>query len=128
MTEATVVLFVQAIERFLGDERICRLSATDTFMLLACAYSHDYGMAQTFDKVYHLLGSAEFEKFLKEKKTKLHLLEEEDAWAVEKLLDYIKDKTPHIPLNDIYFSIMLIIQLYLRPIHWKGVADIKKRF
>ena len=119
---------VQAIERFLGDERICLLSATDTFMLLACAYSHDYGMAQTFDKVYHLLGSAEFERFLKEKGEKLHLLEEEDAWALENLLDYIKDKTPHIPLNDIYFSIMLIIQLYLRPIHWKGVAEIKNDF
>lgn len=119
---------VQAIERFLGDDRICMLSATDTFMLLACAYSHDYGMAQTFDKVYHLLGSAEFERFLKEKEKRLHLLEEEDAWAVENLLDYIKDQTPHIPLNDIYFSIMLIIQLYLRPIHWKGVADIKNDF
>lgn len=119
---------VQAIERFLGDERICLLSATDTFMLLACVYSHDYGMAQTFDKVYHLLGSAEFERFLKEKGKNLHLLEEEDAWAVENLLDYIKDKTPHIPLNDIYFSIMLIIQLYLRPMHWKGVADIKNDF
>ena len=119
---------IQAIERFLGDERIYQLSATDTFMLLACAYAHDYGMAQTFNKVYHILGSAEFENFLFEKEEKLHLLEQEDAWAIENLLDYVKNKTPHIPLNDLYFSIMLIIQLYLRPIHWKGVADIKKDF
>lgn len=119
---------IQAIERFLGDERICQLSATDTFMLLACAYSHDYGMAQTFDKIYHILGSTEFEEFLLEKEKKLHLLEQEDAWAVENLLNYIKDKKASTPLNDLYFSIMLIIQLYLRPIHWKGVEDIKNDF
>lgn len=119
---------IQAIERFLGDERICKLSATDTFMLLACAYSHDYGMAQTFNKIYHILGSAEFEDFLTEKGEKLQMLEQEDAWAVEKILDYINDKIPHVPLDDLYFSIMLIIQLYLRPTHWKGVSDIKKDF
>ena len=39
---------IQAVEQFLGEERICRLSATDTFMLLACIYSHDYGMSQIF--------------------------------------------------------------------------------
>lgn len=119
---------IQAIERFFGDERICQLSATDTFMLLACAYSHDYGMAQTFNKIYHILGSTEFKQFLNEKENKLHLLEQEDAWAVKNILDYIKDKTPHTPLNDIYFSIMLIIQLYLRPTHWKGVVNIKNDF
>lgn len=119
---------IQAIERFLGDERICQLSATDTFMLLACAYSHDYGMAQTFNKIYHILGSSEFEDFLEEKERKIHLLEKEDAWAVKNLLDYIRNKIPNIPLNDMYFSIMLIIQLYLRPTHWKGVVDIKKDF
>ncbi len=116
---------IQAVERFLGDERICQLSATDTFMLLACAYSHDYGMAQTFNKIYHILGSAEFKDFLEEKEKNIHLLEQEDEWAVNNLLHYIKEKTTNIPLNDIYFSIMLIIQLYLRPTHWKGVADIK---
>lgn len=119
---------IQAIERFLGEERICKLSATDTFMLLACAYSHDYGMAQTFNKIYHILGSDDFEEFLHEKEKNLHLMEQEDAWALDKVLSYIKDKTPHIPLNDMYFSIMLIIQLYLRPTHWKGVMDIKKDF
>lgn len=41
---------LQIIERFLGEERICQLSATDTFMLLVCTYAHDYGMAQTFNK------------------------------------------------------------------------------
>jgi len=119
---------IQAIERFLGDERIYQLSATDTFMLLACAYAHDYGMAQTFDRVYHILGSAEFEAFLAEKEKKIHLLEQEDAWALQNLLDYINDKKTKTPLNDLYFSIMLIIQLYLRPIHWKGVANIKSDF
>ena len=96
--------------------------------LLACAYSHDYGMAQTFNKIYHILDSTEFEEFLTEKEKNLHFLEPEDAWAVENLLNYLGNNTPHIPLNDIYFSIMLIVQLYLRPTHWKGVVDIKNDF
>lgn len=36
---------IQAVERFLGEKRICQLPATDTFMLFACVYSHDYGMS-----------------------------------------------------------------------------------
>lgn len=119
---------IQAVERFLGEERISRLSATDTFMLLACTYAHDYGMAQTFNKIYDILGSSEFEDFLREKEKHQHLLEKEDAWAVNNLLHYLNESKPHIPLNDIYFSIMLVIQLYLRPTHWKGVTDIRSDF
>lgn len=40
---------IQSIERFLGEDRIKMLSATDTFMLLCCCYAHDYGMALTFN-------------------------------------------------------------------------------
>ena len=49
---------IHAIERFLGEERIYKLSATDIFMLLVCAYAHDYGMAQAFNRIYDILGSS----------------------------------------------------------------------
>lgn len=35
---------VQAIEMILGEDRIKLLSATDTWLLLECAYAHDVGM------------------------------------------------------------------------------------
>ena len=119
---------IQAIERFLGEERICQLSATDTFMLLACTYAHDYGMAQTFNRIYDILGSSGFKDFLEEMNKNSEFLENEDRWAVKNLLRYMNEEKKHIALNDMYFSIMLVIQLYLRPNHWRGVSDIRKDF
>ncbi len=119
---------IRAIERFLGEERICRLSATDTFMLLVCAYAHDYGMALTFNKIYDILGSAEFEAFLKKAERNADYLEKEDINAVKNLLYYIGDGKPNISLQEIYFSIMMVIQLYQRPAHWKGVMDVRRDF
>lgn len=119
---------LQAIERFLGEERIRKLSATDTFMLLACAYTHDYGMAQTFNRVYNILGSRDFENFLKKMDSNSQSLEKEDAWAIHNLLTYLNDEKATLPLNDIYLSIILVIQLYIRPLHWKGVSDIENDF
>lgn len=119
---------MQAVERLLGEERICQLSATDTFMLLACIYSHDYGMVQTFNKVYGVLGSSQFEKFLMEKQKDRNSLEREEEKAIDNLMAYIHEKKCSLPLNELYFSIMLVVQLYLRPNHWKGVSDIKSDF
>ena len=119
---------LQAIERFLGDKRIRMLSVTDTFMILACTYAHDYGMAQTYNKIYDLLGKTEFKNFLDDTHKNADHLEKEEAWAVENLLKYLNDEKPNIKLNDMYFSIMLVIQMYLRPEHWKGVIDIRRDF
>lgn len=55
---------ISTIEMFLGEERIKRLSATDTFMLLCCSYAHDYGMALAIDKVYNLLNSWELKTYV----------------------------------------------------------------
>lgn len=119
---------IQTVERFLGEERICRLSATDTFMLLACIYSHDYGMSQTFNKIYDVLGSADFKSFLENSGKNGQQLEREDAQAVYMLLQYLGKEKTNIPLNDLYYSIMLVVQLYLRPEHWKGVLRVKRDF
>lgn len=119
---------IQAVEQFLGEKRICQLSATDTFMLLACIYSHDYGMSQTFNKIYDILGSADFKTFLKNSESNRQWMEKEDKQAIQNLLQYLSEEKTNIPLNDLYYSIMLVVQLYLRPEHWKGVLGIKHDF
>lgn len=118
---------IRAIERFLGEKRISRLSPTDTFMLLICAYAHDYGMAYSYNRIYEILSSHEFDTFLKMLKKELSFLDQEDAQAVKFLLDYLaEDKT--LPLQDIYWAISLVVQLYLRSDHWRGILDLGKDF
>lgn len=117
---------IQAVERFLGAERIRKLSATDTFMLLVCAYAHDYGMAYSFNRVYDILGSDSFLEFIEEKGEKGMELEEEDMKALQNLINYLHNDIDSIPLNQMYFSMQLVLQLYLRLSHWEGVIDLKE--
>ncbi len=115
---------IRAIERFLGEERISTLSATDTFMLLICAYAHDYGMAMTFNQIYDALGSESFQDFLAKMKKNINKLGPEDAQAVKHLIAFAEEAKVTAKLQDMYFSILLVIQLYFRPTHWKGVEQI----
>lgn len=119
---------LQAIERFLGEERIIKLSATDTFMILACTYAHDYGMAQSFNKIYDILGSDKFKKFLETMWEKSGKLEEDEKWAVNNLFTFINQGKSTVPLNDIYFSISMVLQIYLRPKHWEEAGELRKNF
>lgn len=119
---------IHAIERFLGEDRILMLTPTDTFMLLICAYAHDYGMARSYDKLYDILGSEAFEAFLRGLEKDLSALEKEDAQAIENLLKYLNENKISVPIKDIYWSIVLAAQLYLRSDHWKGIIDLDKDF
>lgn len=117
---------IQAIERFLGDERIERLSATDTFMILICAYAHDYGMSLTFEQIYAVLGSAEFSGYIEGEEKRSDFLENEDADAVHKLFKYIHEEKKDLKLSEIYFCIVLVLESYLRRDHWKGVKKMEE--
>ena len=97
-------------------------------MLLVCAYAHDYGMAQAYNKIYNILGSDEFKHFLQDTGQHLESLEKEDATAVQNLLEYLNDNKKTLSLQEMYYSIMLAIQLYIRPMHWKGVIGIRQEF
>lgn len=119
---------ILAIERFLGEDRIRMLTPTDTFMLLICAYAHDYGMAKSYDKIYDILGSKEFESYLRTLEYDLSSLEKEDAQAIKNLLDHLNRNKTDIPIKDIYWSITLAAQLYLRSDHWKGIVNLDKDF
>lgn len=119
---------IQAIERFLGEERIQALSATDTFMLLACSYAHDYGMAMTFNLIYDALGTPDFLQFLEKQDGNGYTLPTDELQAVKNLLAYMKDRSVSASLQELYFSIMVVIQTYLRPSHWKGIERIWNDF
>lgn len=119
---------IHAIERFLGDDRIGELSATDTFMLLCCAYAHDYGMALTFNQIYDALGDDNFEKFLQEQEKNDYTLGQEEVQAVRNLLNYIKECKSSTSLQELYFAITTVIQMYLRPTHWKRVNSVWEEF
>ncbi len=119
---------IHIIERFLGEERIKKLSATDTYMLLICAYAHDYGMAQTINKIYDILGSPQFKDFLTDMDNHQYEMDKEDAEAVRKLLFHLNENKPNISLQEMYHSIILVIQLYLRQKHWKDIGGIKESF
>lgn len=131
---------LRSIERFLGPARISRLSLTDTFMLLVCAYVHDFGMALTIEDVFHLLNSGNLRDYIIDKNDILDTLEPEDAQAIRILSDYIRCEScgntsnqncPHTPrsrMESIYFAIVMVIQMYARPEHWKGVDRIEKQF
>jgi hypothetical protein len=43
---------ISAIEKMLGQDRIMQLSATDTWLLLMCAYTHDIGMIQPAKELF----------------------------------------------------------------------------
>lgn len=124
---------ITMIEMFLGEERISNLSPSDTFMLLCSAYAHDYGMALSADRVYQALGDAKFLSFL-EKQSQDPIQEERDSFKM--LLNLVKGKedkeikeTKEIKgnlLQEIYRTILLALQQYLRPLHSYGVISLEK--
>ena len=120
---------IKNIERFLGVDRIEQLSITDTFILLVCAYAHDFGMALTIEDIYELLSSNDLRDFIVEKNDDSNTLEPEDAKAIPDLAYYIKCESCEIKnrklctrdkghrLESIYFAIITAIQMYIRPQH-----------
>ncbi|MBC2438299.1 HD domain-containing protein [Clostridium saccharobutylicum] len=56
------------IEMLLGEDRIKRLSPTETWMILQCAYLHDFGMALLSEKAESEWKTDEFKEYLKEKR------------------------------------------------------------
>ena len=119
---------IQGIERFLGEDRICMLSPTDTFMILVCSYAHDYGMALTYDRVYNILGSSDFKTFIETLHGELYSLDDSDRFAVCTLYNYLHENIEKISIKDMYYSIMLMLQAYIRPKHWANVIDFSKDF
>lgn len=116
---------ISLIEMFLGEERIRNLSATDTFMLLCCAYAHDYGMAISVDKIYAILQGSDFENFVCQE----YQQEESEYFKHFKVLKSVFDANlKNSDLANVYLACIITLEQYLRPMHWKGVEDIERDF
>lgn len=109
------------IELFLGEERIHALSATDTFMLLICAYTHDYGMALELEEILEILSDSGNE-------FKIHLKNHISNDAAKRLIKYYNKEASDGDLKEFYYSILIMLQDYNRPNHWRGVEKIKRDY
>ena len=57
---------IRCVERILGPERIVQLGATDTWLLLECAFRHDTGMHVSDEEINEFLSSKTYEYKLDE--------------------------------------------------------------
>ena len=115
---------IQSIERFLGEDRIRKLSATDTFMILTCAYAHDYGMSLSLKQIDEVLSGDNFRKYLKEEVSASDSMSKEEARAVQNIVSYLDKNKADGNLHTFYGSLLQVIEMYLRPMHGKDVNKI----
>lgn len=79
------ICILETIEQLLGKQRVDMLSAGDLWLLLEAAYSHDIGMAVTYDQMLELWDKdEEFQQFIKR-------CIEEDMDDVSKAAIYYKE-------------------------------------
>lgn len=57
---------ISNMEQLLGEDRLCKLSPTDTWRLLQLAYLHDFGMLLLYDNIEQEWESADFQEYLRD--------------------------------------------------------------
>lgn len=132
---------LHSIERFLGEDRINKLSYSDTFLLLCVAYLHDYGMALSYFEILKILDSKEFEDYVKEKyKTPNSTSLDEETiyilnwllskWCEKEIAKNNNNSKDDIlkKLSNIYRALKIGVQDYQRPRHWKDVEKVVEDF
>jgi hypothetical protein len=124
---------IHNIESFLGEERIKRLSPTDTWLLLMATFTHDLGMVVFHEVVEEAWSSNEFQEFLKEltdwddpdMKTSGELLLKIQELSKTSKLDKTDWLSSLNPIN-IKNSVTLVVAEYMRRIHHKRSSNILK--
>ncbi len=116
------------ISLFLGENRLRKLSPTDTFLLIFCSYVHDYGMAYDIDEICDVLEDKDgkFKKYIdKRKESSAEALILYNYYHENKNKNYDEVK---ITLRDLYLSITILLEDFLRPLHSDGVERAVKDF
>lgn len=118
------------VGRLLGEERIKKLSLTDTFMLLLAFYMHDVGMALRYEDI-----NKEFHKEgFREKLIELANCDDEELSLAAKRLQFFdklnKNKgnkvDEYVSSIEVYNDVLLIIENIFRGQHAeKSAEDIK---
>lgn len=83
---------INNIEMMLGEKRIGKLSPTDTWLILNCAYLHDFGMALLHSNIEKEWESNEFKIFLNEIKNSSDKDLKKAVKYILELKDNIKDE------------------------------------
>jgi hypothetical protein len=112
------------IERFLGEDRIRKLSPTDVWLLLMAFYSHDVGMALKYNDI---VNTFEEQKFKEELKELIEGNNTELKKAAERILAFEKENNNLKPIQgkalDIFRDVQLIIEEHYRKGHAARSAD-----
>jgi len=122
---------ISNIESFLGEERIKRLSPTDTWLILMASFTHDLGMVVFYQLIEKEWASSEFQIFLNE----IREWDDDDLKSagdlICKLQELSKDKTlsevewlANMSPLKIKNSVTLVVAEYIRRIHHKRSSDI----
>ncbi|NNU77568.1 HD domain-containing protein [Clostridium estertheticum] len=106
------------VERFLGPDRIEKLSPTDTWLLLMAFYSHDVGMALKYEDI---VNTFEKQKFKEELKKLINENNVELKEAAERVLVFEKENEKLKPVQgkalDIFRDVQMIIEEHYRKGH-----------
>ncbi len=112
----------QQIERFLGQDRIIRLSVSDTWMMLMVFYSHDLGMALKYNDIIDFFYSDEFKNKLLEltNSSTLEISNAARRLAKFEKIDFDKskgNKEVYEKSIDVFNDVLLIIETCFREKH-----------
>lgn len=86
------VAILNNITMVLGENRVEKLSASDLWLLLECAYSHDIGMSVTYEELCEIWEKEEFEEFVKRKLDAEFSDAKKSAVVYKKMNDLIQKK------------------------------------
>lgn len=117
------------IERFLGVERIEKLSVTDTWMLLMAFYSHDLGMALKYEDIELTFQDEKFKDELKKLKNGDNI---ELSGIANKILNMQEKKdyevNEELNILDMYRNVQIIIEEHYRKGHALRSGDYIEKF
>ncbi|WP_232397943.1 ATP-binding protein [Leptospira kirschneri] len=116
---------INQIEKILGEERISRLSAIDSWLLLEACYSHDLGMIIPKKKIEEAFESEEFNRFLNQIiLNPFHELHENAKLILgEGIKELIQNKKNTWSL-EIQKSVTLLVAAFFRPTHHESTRNI----
>lgn len=122
---------ISNIESFLGEERIKKLSPTNTWLILMSAYTHDLGMVVFQDLIQQEWLSDNFQDFLKETSESENVELKMDAKILLRIQNIKKNPDDEILSDDltpirIKNAVITIVAEYIRRIHHERSSDIIK--
>lgn len=122
---------ISNIESFLGEERIKKLSPTNTWLILMSAYTHDLGMVVFQDLIQQEWLSDNFQDFLIEISESENIELKKDSQILLKIQN-LKTKPEQEVLSEdltpisIKNAVITIVAEYIRRIHHERSSDIIK--